>query len=181
MPYQNRTKRKKILVTGSTSPRSTMLTVRAVPSPRRLLGSARPENYTGPTQMPLELLSLILRREKPNRLSKTSGISRGSTVQQKVPQRFRILTNMFFFVPLETEIKLECGKERKSFNFFFPHDKIAYDEHCISGEESKVSLPGLMERWESGRSCPKVAGLAVTLPIHKPWYFLSLLVHCRQR
>lgn len=113
-------KEKKILVTGSTSPRSTMLTVRAVPSPRRLLCSARRENYTGPTQMPLELLSLILGREKPNRLSETSGISRGSTTKQKVPQRFRILTNMFFFVPLETEIKLECGKERKSLTFFPP-------------------------------------------------------------
>lgn len=72
-------------------------------------------------------------------------------------------------------------KGEEIFNFFFPHDKIANDGHRILGEESKVSLPGLMERWESGRSHPKVAGLAVTLPIHKPWYFLSLLVHCRQR
>lgn len=48
-------------------------------------------------------------------------------------------------------------KGEEIFNFFFPHDKIANDGHRILGEESKVSLPGLMERWEI-RSEPSKGG-----------------------
>lgn len=73
------------------------------------------------------------------------------------------------------------GGEIFNFFFFFFRDKIASDGHHILGEESEVSLLGLTERGESGQSRPKVAGLAVTLPVHKPWCFLSLLVQCRQR
>lgn len=144
---QNEIKKKKILVTGSTSPRSTTLTVRAVPSPCRLLGSRDHENYTGPTKCLWNSKSHFSGEKSQNRLSETSKISRGSTMNQKVPQRFKIPTSMFFLVPLETELKLECGKERKSLTFFFFfRDKIASDGHPILGEESEVSLLGLTER-----------------------------------
>lgn len=111
--------------------------------------------------MPLELLSLILGREKPNWLSETSGISRGSTTKQKVPQRFRILTNMFFFVPLETEIKLECGKERKSLTFFSPMIKLLMTDIAFWVKNPRClyqvwwnagNQVGAIQRWRGWRS-----------------------------
>lgn len=116
MPYQNKTK-KKILVTGSTYPRSTMLTVRTVPSSSRLLGSRDRVNYTGPTKC-LRIISLILRIKKWNQLLKTSKISRGYTINQKVPKIFKIHV---LLCTLGNRAQLECGKERKCFfkTFFF--------------------------------------------------------------
>ena len=124
--------------------------------------------------MPLELLSLILRREKPNRLSETSGISRGSTVKQKVPQRFRILTNMFFFVPLETETKLECGKERKS--FFSPMIKLLMTDTAFRVKNPRClyqvwwnagNQVGAVQRWRGWRSLFPFISLAISFHC---WY-----------
>lgn len=110
-------------------------------------------------------VSLILRIKKRNRLSKTSKISRGSTINQKVPKRFKILTSMFFFVPLATELKLECGKERRYLTFFFFMIKQLVIDIKFWIKNPRCSFLGLMELGESGQSCPEVAELAVTLPI----------------
>lgn len=66
-------------------------------------GSREHVNYLGP-QNAFRTISLILRIEKRNQLSETSKRSKGYTINQKVPQIFKILISMDFFVPLETEL-----------------------------------------------------------------------------
>lgn len=58
---------------------------------------------------------LILRIEKRNQLSETSKRSKGYTINQKVPQIFKILISMYFFVPLETELSWNAERRRNVF------------------------------------------------------------------